>query len=326
MGALILHIDGPGIAGIIGASHEGQASMTAASVAAALAAFWLAVDPFSLLGPATLTPAERRAVERGEIVSGTIDGRAGQVGVFAISRINTTADALVASARSIEDLKRSAFIKGIKRFSDPPRIEDLESLVLTPKELQAAGDCRRGSCSMKLAPGEIDRLAQESLRKGTDRDDRLQRAFRGIVLDRVVAYLASGSPDLAPLANRAAVPGTESFLYWSVETYGAGKPVVLVTHVNILPPTAPGDAAVVVGKQLFANHYINDGVAITAIATDEATGARFLIYRNHTNLDLLGGILGPIRRAVLESRLRRDVPGIIQKLRARLEKQERLAR
>lgn len=293
--------------------------MTAGFVAAAFAALWLAIDPFALLGSAALTPADRRTLERGEIVSRTLDGTAGQVGVVAVSRINTGPEALVSSARSIEDLKRSAFVKGIKRFSDPPRIEDLDSLVLPPKELQAALACRQGSCSLKLLPREIDRLYDVALRKGPDQDERMQHAFRRIVLARVTEYLAGGAPDLAPLANRTAVHGTESFLYWSLESYGAGKPVVLVTHVNILPPSAPGDAAVVIGRQIFANHYINDGVAITAITTDAATGQRFLIYRNQTTVDLLGGILGPIRRVVLESRLRRDVPGLIQKLRARLE-------
>jgi hypothetical protein len=173
---------------------------------------------------------------------------------------------------------------------------------------------------MKLTPDEIDRLAAESSLKGADQNDRVLRAFRRIVLARVTSYLSSGAPDLAAAVNRPGAPRTESFLYWSLESYGSGKPVVIVTHVNIVPPGEPGDAAIVIGKQLFANHYINDALAITAIVTD-TTGARFLMYRNHTSLDLLGGMLGPIRRAVIESRLRRDVPGIIQKLRVRLEKQ-----
>lgn len=299
--------------------------MTAGSVAAAFALFWLAVDPFSLLGPATLTPADRRALERGEVVSRTLDGTAGQVGVFAISRTSAAAEALMTMARSIEDLKRSSFVKGIGRFSDPPRLDDLNALVLPPKELQAAIACRPGSCSLKLQPQEIERLVEEASRKGADQEERVQRAFRGVVLARVTSYLAGGAPDLAPLVNRAPAAGTESFLYWSIESYGTGKPVVLVTHVNILQSAAPGDSAVVIGKQIFANHYINEGLAVTAIATDAATGTRFLIYRNQTSVDLLGGILGPIRRAVLESRLRRDVPGIIQKLRTRLESPARQA-
>lgn len=300
--------------------------MAAGFVAAALAVLWFVADPAGLLGWGSLTPADRRALERGEIISRTLDGTAGQVGVLAVSRINTGTDALINTARAIEDLKRSAFVLGIRRFSDPPRLEDLDPLVLPPKELQAAIACRRNACSLKLAPEEIDLLVEESTRVTPDRDARVQAAFRRAVLLRVTAYLASGVRDLAPLVNRTSTPGTESFLYWSQESYGAGKPVVLVTHVNIVPPSGPDEPAVVIGKQVFANHYMNDALAVTAIATDAATGARFLIYRNNTSVDLLSGFLGPIRRAVLESRLRRDVPGIIQKLRTRLEQQDRSTR
>jgi len=300
-------------------------SMTTGLPTLALAVLWLASDPFSLLAPAALSPADRRALERGEVISRTIEGSSGQIGVFAVSRIDVTAETLVVTARAIEDLKRSDFVKAIKRFSDPPRIEDLDALVLPPKEIQAALACRRGSCALKLTAAEIEQL-HEAAAAGGDRDDRAQRAFRRIVLARASAYLDAGPPDLAPLAGRPVRDGIESFLYWSQETYGSGKPVVLVTHVNILPPASSGEPAIVIARQVFATHYFTGGVAVTAITTDAATGNRFLIYRNNSSVDLLGGILGPIRRAVLESRLKRDVPGIIGKLRARLEKSGRAVR
>ena len=298
--------------------------MSAVFTAAFLSALLLVPDPFVLLAPASLKPEDRRALDRGEMVSGTTDGESGRVGVFAISPINVGAGSLVASARAIEDLKRSRFILEIKRFSDFPVIEDLESLVLPPKELQAAAACRRGSCSLKLAAEEIDQLRRAAAEKDGGRDARVQQAFRRIVLARAVNYWQSAG-DLAPLAGVDRTPATESFMYWSLESYGAGKPVVLITHINIIP-SADGASATVIGRQIFANHYINDGLSVTAITTDAASGTRFLIYRNHTDLDLLGGILGPIRRAVLESRLRRDVPGIIQNLRNRLERSEHATR
>ena len=297
--------------------------MTAASVAAALLTLWAAADPFGLLAPLVLTPADHRALERGDVVSRTFDAPSGKLGIFAVSRIDVPADALLAGARRIEDLKRSPFVIGIKRFSNPPRLEDVDSLVLPPKELRAAASCRPGSCSLKLSPDEIQRLQDAAAGQGSD--DRVLRAFRRIVLDRASAYLA-GNIELPPLADRPSGSVAESFLYWSQEIYGAGKPVVLITHLNIFSPVAPDDPAIVIGKTIFATHYITGGLAVTAITTDAATGARFLIYRNSTSVDLLSGFLGPLRRAVLESRLKRDVPDIIHKLRTRLERSERTVR
>jgi hypothetical protein len=300
--------------------------MASGFVAAMLAALSLSTDPFSLLLPVALTAADRHALDRGEVISRTIDGVAGRVGVFAVSRIEADAASLIASARAIEDLKRSPFITGIKRFSNPPRIEDLNELELPPKELNAAASCSPRSCSLKLSPPEMTELREAGAARGPGRSARVQQAFRRVMLARAMAYLAAGAPDPPVLANRPAIAGTESFLYWSQEIYGGGKPVVLITHVNLVPPAAVGDPAIVIGRPVFATHYITGGLAVTAITIDAATGARYLIYRNTTSVDLLGGFFAPLRRAVLESRLKREVPAIIQKLRARLERSERDAR
>jgi hypothetical protein len=325
-------------------------------MASLLAALLLASDPFTLLAPKiTLTAADRLALERGETIARTLGGDNGQVGVFSMSRVNVTPDTLIAHARAIEDLKRSSFVTGIRRFSDPPAIEDLDELVLSPRDVEAAAACRVGSCSFKLTETEIATL-REGSSPGPNRADRTQAAFRRVVLARVNAYLAGGLRQLPPIVNRGkpfcldrvfdqllavtpmpdapctmdwlseAVPARdriESFLYWSQETYGASKPVVAVTHVGLIAPRHPGEPAFVIGKQIFASRYMTGGLALTAVAPDVATGTNYLVYVNRTSVDLLGGFLGPIKRAILESRLKGEVPEIISKLRTRLERDGR---
>lgn len=320
---------------------------------AALAALLAVGDPFSFLAPqVVLTASDRRHLADGEIVARTLEGGSGQVAAFAISRVDVPPESLLAATRAIEDLKRSSFVTGIKRFSNPPRLEDLEALRLSPRDLAAVAACMPGNCSFKLTRPEID-LLRASIGESAG-DDTLQRAFRRVVLKRVTTYLAGGLVGLPPTANRSnavcfnqvfqelaaaspALPQTpcasrwlrgfpgagddvESFLYWSYETYSAGKPVVLVTHVGIIPPADPGDPAIILGKQVMATRYMTGGLSLMAITTDAATGAHYLVYLNRTGVDLLGGLFGPIKRAALESRLKRELPDIIHKLRARLER------
>jgi hypothetical protein len=76
---------------------------------------------------------------------------------------------------------------------------------------------------------------------------------------------------------------------------------------------------IVVGKQIMATRYLDGGLAMTAITTD-SDGTRYLTYLNRSSVDLLGGLLGSVKRAVLESRLSGEVPEIITKLRTRLER------
>lgn len=324
-------------------------------VISALAALLFAGDPFAFLAPKVrLSANEHRALERGEIVSRTLDGGKGQVAVLAVSPLDAAPESLITAAAAIEDLRRSSFVMAIARFSNPPQLGDLDGLVLAPRDLQAAMSCTAGNCSFKFSDAEIAALVRERDSAGADRAAAVQRAFKRIVFERVTAYLAGGLAALPPVANRgspfsldrvftailAEVPplsqascatewlrdvrpadaSVESFLYWSYENYGAGKPVVLVTHVGIITPTAPGDPAIVLGKQILATRYMTGGLAITAVTTDPLTGRHYLVYLNRTAVDLLGGLLGPLKRAALESRLRSEIPEIIHKLRTRLER------
>jgi hypothetical protein len=50
--------------------------------------------------------------------------------------------------------------------------------------------------------------------------------------------------------------------------------------------------------------------------------ANYLVYVNRSQLDLLGGIFGFLKRSVLEGRIRRDTPKILRGLRDRLESGE----
>jgi hypothetical protein len=209
-----------------------------------------------------------------------------------------------------------------------------------------------GNCSFKLTAAEMDLLRAPI--SGVDRNDAIQRAFRRVVLARVNAYLAGGLVALPPTANRsnavcfgevfrqlaAASPSLphapcasrwlrdfpntsdhiESFLYWSQETYGASKPVVVVTHVGLISQASPGDPTIVLGKQVMATRYMTGGLSLMAITTDESRGISYLVHLNRTGVDLLGGLFGPLKRAALESRLKRELPDIIQKLRTRLER------
>ena len=76
----------------------------------------------------------------------------------------------------------------------------------------------------------------------------------------------------------------------------------------------------VTGTQLFATHYYYASLGLTYLVGGEER--RYLVYVNRTELDVLGGFFGSLKRAVLDSRLRRDVARLITGLRGRLEGQK----
>ena len=137
-------------------------------------------------------------------------------------------------------------------------------------------------------------------------------------------FLKQQLPAVADYLDRwphAAAPHVESFLYWSKETFGA-KPVISVTQVSILR----GDGrmvpeAVVVGSQVFAIHYSDGSLSVTAVVRGEGS-RRYLAYLNESDLDVLEGVRGGLVRRILERRLRSEAPAVIRTLRHRLESGE----
>ena len=320
--------------------------------AAALSAAMAAANPLGVVAPCvSLSSRELRALGRGEVVARTLPSNDHQVAVLAVTRLTATPATLVESTRNIAELKKSSFVTAIHRFSDPPRLSDLDALMLVPRDIEALSQCQPGRCSFKLSQPEIQAIANARAVAAADAD-AVPRAFRRVLFDRVNAYLAGGLEAIPAIANRSnshalaeimaelrdeshcamqlpplaewlrGVPrrgnGVESFLYWSQESYGAGKPVTLVTHVAILHDSP--DRAIVVGKQIFSSRYMDGAISLTAITTDAATGARHLIYLNRSAVDLLGGFFGGLKRSLLESRLKGEIPEIIQRLRGRLER------
>lgn len=303
-------------------------------------------DPFAWLHPAiSLDETARSHIDRGDVLVRILPAGDGELGVFAASRLDTEPEMLATWAASIADLKKSPYVLAVRRFSDPPAIEDLDTLALDDSDLESARRCTPGDCALKIASGDIESLRRAARAGGTQWKDAVQRQFRRIVLDRVNAYEAEGFAGLSPYADRqkrlypqvafasllASSPylqsdpitdvaaRTESFFYWSKEQYGTGKPVITVTHVDVVRPPVPCALRVaLVSTEILATHYRNASIGLTAVVEDVA-GQGYLVYVNRSQLDVLGGFFGALKRAIIESRVKSESVQVFGELRRRLE-------
>jgi hypothetical protein len=313
-------------------------------------------DPFAFFRPSvTITAGDRRALDRGDRIARVLPGASGRVGVFAAVRVEIDGDRLVAWMREIAALKKSPYVLGIGRFSDPPRLEDLDDLTLDDQDLSAIRRCRPGDCDLKLAGPEIEFLQRAVLHSAEDWKPAAQAAFRQVVLQRVQRYLAGGHaaldgyedkdgpvsleerfssvlgearfltdglPQFADYLGRyphARMDTVESFVYWSKERL-AGKPIVSATHVSILrssDSTLPD--ALVAGKGIFATHYMNASLGITAVLRGDSGSPNYLAYFNRSDTDVVRGIFGGLVRVFLERRLKNEASEVLLGLRRRLE-------
>ena len=252
-------------------------------------------------------------------------------------------------------LKKSSYVLAIARFSDPPAIEDLAGLALDDEELSEVRECRSGSCGLKLSAVEMAQLKRVTGEAGGDWKPAVQQAFRSLILKRVTAYLADGHGALRPYENHVGqtwpatsfalvlghsvfliehlprfaehlsrypqtpTPDVESFLYWSKERV-AGKANISATHVSILRNSHAGlPDTLVAGKELFATHYVNASLGLTALMRGESGRHSYLVYVNRSEVDLLGGVFGGLVRWFVQRRVKAEAANVLQGLRRRLE-------
>jgi hypothetical protein len=313
-------------------------------------------DPFAFFAPTIrLSGGDRQRLDHGQAIVRTIPGRDREVAVFAVARTSIDADRLVAWVHRIDALKKSALVPIIQRFSTPPAPGDLALMKLPDDDLRDLRRCRSGSCDVKLTDPEIASLRQHLSANGASTQAAsLQDWFRAAVLERVRRYWTGGHPaigawadgsdsrpladDFAALLTRstyitgrmpelaaylrgapAAVPaGIQTFLYWSQDQV-RGSPVMTATHVAIGTGRGPADPLVLVaGKQIFATHYMNGSLSVTALVGGRG-GPTYLVYINRTDVDVVSGLFGGLARAIIEGRIRSEANTAITDLRKRLE-------
>jgi hypothetical protein len=314
-------------------------------------------DPFAFFEPAvSLTAEERKRLDSGGNIARVVPAQEHDVAVFAAVPVNVGGDRLVAWIRRIEALKKTSYVLAIRRVSAPVRLEDFDSLTVESGDLDDIRNCRPGKCALKLTAVEIESLQAVIQQHGTAWKPAVERAFRQIVFERIKTYGEKGHEGFADVRDVSAAhspahafagilqrsdfltrqlpqlaehlrrppsqsPAIESFIYWSKELFSR-KTVISATQVSIVRPDREGLPEVVIAsKQIFATHYMDASLGITAIVRD-GPSKRYLTYLNRSDVDVVGGFFGGLVRSILQRRLRNEAPGILIGLRERLESGE----
>ncbi len=313
------------------------------TVVVALAAFTPAMAQDWDLGDlrvlAGLTGDQWKAVDRGEPQAKVLDTQEkSEVAVVGVARLRATATCFVAQLQDIENFKKNPSVLRIRKFVRPVAPRDLEGFRLEADDLAALRNCRVGDCDVRLPLAAMERFARLDWSQPHS-DTQAQSIFREVLLAYVRAYMNSGNSALIEYRDKnkpvrledefrsvldeqpgfselvpkfydylaqypnEPLPGVSEFFYWSTESFGL-KPVASITDVSIY--VQPG-RAVVASKQIYASHYFDASLGMTA-ALDVAGGASppgmYLVYLNRSRIDFLSGFFGGLRRALARGRLR----------------------
>jgi hypothetical protein len=257
--------------------------------------------------------------------------------------------------KTLEGFRTSQFILQVSKFSEQPKLADLDALVLDAADLDSLRKCRVGSCDVQLSAEDIRRFStdvQWQLPSATAQATALYKSilfrhlsdYRAGGGSRLVAYhdqeqpmvlatetaalldarpsLLDHAPALQDYIRRfpaVTLPNTYDFYYWSKEAFGF-KPVVGLNHVSVHSTTGRGDVLIVT-TQIYASHYIEGSVAVNAVMPDPRGGKPgFLwLYMNRSRVGRLAGLIGTLSRPIMQRKARAGLTKSLQQTKQRLE-------
>jgi hypothetical protein len=251
--------------------------------------------------------------------------------------VRVPADFFVDRFRDIESYKKGASILEVKKFSAPPKMEDLSQLTIDKNDLADLRNCKVGDCAVKLPSSVILRVQKEINWSSADAEQQATELARTVLLQYVQRYLAGGNEQLSEYSDKKQplrvaeqfdailkaspyifaydpefygylsdypkkhLDGVEDFLYWSKEKFGL-KPVISVTHVSIYRKPELS-VTLIASKQIYANHYFEASLGLTAAlaASKDPDPSFYLLYFNRSRSDALHGGFSGLARGQVKS-------------------------
>jgi hypothetical protein len=292
-----------------------------------------------------LTDADLRDANQRRPVARTLDTADNQqVATIGLVSVDVPASFYVDQLRSIASFKSaSRAVLEIGTFSTPATIEDVAGLSLDPRESQTLGRCRLHTCGIQLSREAIERIQRRLGTSSSDQRALAAREFRQILVDLVNRYRERGDQALMtyadaehPVSTAAAfwqmmnsrpailsglpalfhhlssfprqTPDIADTIYWSKEDLGPSV-VVTVTHLAIARLSDGDRAFAAASRQIYGSHYFDASLGITVVmdAHGDDKPRSFLAYANQSRIDALGGLWGPVKRAVVRARARSSV-------------------
>jgi hypothetical protein len=283
-------------------------------------------------------------IARGKPVTKLLPSKtSAEIFVFGAIFVKASPEQYVKFAFDLQRLKQIPGYLGIGSFSDPPKLSDLDGFVLEPEEIRNLRLCRPGNCNVQLPMEAMEELQKEldwsSPNVAPEVDARFQKmAFEllrryqkdgnralGTYRDQEVPFdvaeelrlllgrsevLSAYLPDLNHYLldyPNAKLDKVESLFYWERVKFGM-KPTLRLNQAIAFQSTgSKGSTQVVAVKQLYASHYFQLALDLTAcVAANGPTGEPgfYLISLKGSIQEGFTGFTGSFLRRIVLSKTR----------------------
>lgn len=242
-----------------------------------------------------------------------------EVAACGVIRVNAAPDAVFRAFQEYLSRQDGSSAAESGSFGAAPHAADLQKLTLGKKDIEDLKNCRVGDCNLRLSAAMIERFQTEIDWCAADYPQRATELFRRIIAEYARDYLARGDAALLEYADKPKIvslrkeyaallaelswlndaapeffkylrdfpnsepPNVSKSIGWSKVKFGL-KPVFIITQ-TITYKFAENDGAtqiLSVTKQIYANHYFDSSIGLTALIQSPKTADSYLLYVNHS--------------------------------------------
>jgi hypothetical protein len=313
-----------------------------------------------LLRAGGFSASEVARFEAGEVIARlTPGGNQQEVAVLAAVRIRSDKESTRSYFNQFISFEDGEVTLQFGRFSQPPVVADVSRLTLDSDDVDSLRTCRPRACDIRIGAAGMAEFQRVVNWTAPDASARVNQLARERITSYVADYLARGNDALITyddraqpvslasqwhgiLANtkhfghyapalesyldkfpRVSLPGASDVIYWAKENYGLPKAVVHVTHlVTWRDPSRP-DRLLIAQKQIYASHYYDGSLAVSAILDAPAVNGRpasDLLYFSRGRGDLLKGGFGGLRQRVTRDQAKKAAVQTLTTIRDALER------
>lgn len=283
-----------------------------------------------------------------------------EVFVFGSVYIKASPEQYLKFALDLDALRKLPNYLAIQKFSDPPKLSDLDGFTLNEEDVKKLKDCKPGHCEVQLpaetmeafqqsvnwsapdAAGQVNHLAQEMALEALQRYIQGGNGALGIYRDKkqpaavaeTFQSLLSRSkalpvylPDLDHYLldyPHVSLDNGETQFYWEKVNFGL-KPTLRIVQTIVYHGKSSSEPAYAVAeKQLYASHYFETALDLSVCVKDTEQPDKpgfYLITLKGSQQAGLTGLKGSIVRKVAVDKTRSSLERALASIKQKLERQ-----
>ncbi len=287
-----------------------------------------------------------------------------EVKVFGAVYVHASVQDYLKAAQDLNSLRSSPNYLGVRAFSTPPKLSDLEGFILDDEDIKDLKKCKPGNCQLQLPAESMEDFKSDVNWSASDVATQVNKLAQKKALEFLLRYQKEGNTALGsyydkdqpvavveqfesllhesssmsrylPNLERYLIeyPGAElanaqSIFYWEKVKFGL-KPTLRMNQMVIYRGTGPsGRVDSVAIKQLYASHYFQAALDLSVCAKDSSRPDEEGFYLVTVKASRQAGLTGPqgsiIRRTAV-SRTRSSLQNSLMHIKQVLESRHETA-